>query len=78
MRYTLVTKEPVFEDFRCHEQFGSLDEAVDFIEEIAVRSSHAPWLLPVQSFRSVMYNKKRKKFRLFDNFLRMEVDLLRR
>mgnify|MGYP003140497564 CR=1 FL=1 len=78
MRYTLVTKEPVFDEYRCHEQFGSLDEAVDFIEEIAVRSSHAPWLLPVQSYRATMYNKKRKKFRLFDNFLKMEVELLRR
>jgi len=78
MRYTLVTKEPVFNDLRCHEQFPSLDEAVDFIEEVAVRSSHAPWLLPVDSFRAVMYNKKRKKFRLFDNFLKMEIELLRK
>lgn len=78
MRYTLITKEPVFNNLTCHEQFGSLDEAVDFIEEVSVRSSHAPWLLPVQSFRAVMYNKKRKKFRLFDNFLKMEIDLLRR
>jgi hypothetical protein len=78
MRYTLVTKEPVFNDLLCHEQFPSLDLAVDFIEEVAVRSSHAPWLLPVQSFRATMYNKKRKKFRLFDNMLKMEIELLRK
>ena len=78
MRYTLVTKEPIFDDYKCHEQFQSLDEAVDYIEELAVRSSHSPWLLPVDSFRLKMYNMKRRKFLLFDNFLKMEVELLRK
>ena len=77
MRYTVIAKEPVLNNIRCHEDFSCLDECVEFIEEISVRESDCPYLLPIQTFRTKMYNMRRKKFRVFDNLLQMEVALLK-